>query len=48
MEGKKIQWKKKAETYEIPFQKIEGDELYPCVLFYYINDEVQFLHNYKP
>ena len=45
---KKILWKKKAETYEISFQTINGDELYPCALFYYINDEVEFLPNYKP
>lgn len=43
----KISFKKKNETYEIEFKTIEGDELYPCALFYYINDEIEFLPNYK-
>jgi hypothetical protein len=40
MGTKKILFKKKAETYEIPFQTTGSDELHPCALFYYINDEV--------
>ena len=31
-------FKKKAEKYELDFAKIEGDPLYPCALFYYMND----------
>ena len=45
---KKMIFKKKQESFEIPFTKIEGDALHPCVLFYYMNDEVEFLPNYKP
>lgn len=44
---KKMTFKKKKEIYELDFDTINGDELYPCVLFYYINDEIEFLANYK-
>ncbi len=44
---KTIAFKKNTETYQIPFETINGDELSPCVLFYYINDEVEFLPNFK-
>ena len=44
----KILFKKKTESFEIPFTKIPGNELHPCALFYYVNDEVEFLPNYKP
>lgn len=37
-ETNKITFKKKNETYELAFEKIAGDELHPCALFYYIND----------
>lgn len=29
-----------SESYELPYEDNEGDPLHPCVLFYYINDEV--------
>lgn len=44
---KKILFKKKNEKYEIDFNVINGDPLYPCALFYYMNDEIEFLPNYK-
>ena len=44
----KILFKKKTESFEIPFTKIPDNELHPCALFYYVNDEVEFLPNYKP
>ena len=28
------------ESYELEFKRVEGDELCPCVLFYYNHDEV--------
>ena len=43
----KMVFKKKAESFEIPFEKVEGDELHPCALFYYMNDEVEFLPDCK-
>lgn len=48
MKDKKITFKKKAESFDIPFSTIEGDELYPCALFYYVNDEIEYLNDYKP
>lgn len=47
LEAKKLLFKKKSETFELPFETIADDKLHPCVLFYYINDEVEFLPNYK-
>ncbi len=44
---KKMTFKKKNEKYELEFATIQGDPLYPCALFYYMNDEVEFLPNYK-
>lgn len=35
---KKVTFKKKSESFEIPFQTIPGDELHPCALYYYMND----------
>ena len=32
-----------SEKYVLPFVEEEGDELHPCVLFYYVNDEVEFM-----
>jgi hypothetical protein len=26
---------------------VADDELYPCVLFYYVNDEIEYLPQYK-
>lgn len=48
MKESKITFKKKAESFEVPFTAIAGDELYPCALFYYVNDEVEYLTDYKP
>lgn len=47
MSSKKILFKNKGESYELAFEVIGGDELYPCVLFYYMNDEVEFISSYK-
>lgn len=44
---KSITFKKNAETYQINYETIANDELSPCVLFYYLNDEVEFLPNFK-
>ena len=46
-DSKKMTFKKKNEKYELDFTTIPGDPLYPCALFYYMNDEVEFLPNYK-
>lgn len=35
------------EKYELPFEKSVEDSLHPCVLFYYMNDEVEYLGNTK-
>lgn len=37
---KKMSFKKKQEKYELDFVTIPGDQLYPCALFYYMNDEI--------
>lgn len=47
VEEKKITFKKKLESFDIPFSVIPGDELHPCALFYYVNDEVEYLPEYK-
>ena len=39
--------KNNNNKYTISFTLLPGDQLYPCVLFYYINDEVEFLPNHK-
>ena len=31
-----------VECYELPFQLVEKQELSPCVLFYYKDDEVEY------
>ncbi len=43
----KMTFKKKNEKYELEFTTIPGDALYPCALFYYMNDEVEFMPNYN-
>ena len=48
MKDSKVTFKKKAERFDIPFTVIPGDQLHPCVLFYYVNDEVQYLPDFKP
>ena len=35
------------ETYKLDLASIEGDPLCACVLFYYQNDEVELINNYK-
>lgn len=35
------------ETHKLDIKYIATDLLYPCVLFYYLNDEVEFLNDYK-
>ena len=35
------------ENYKLEIKFIEGDQLHPCILFYYLNDEVEFVNNYK-
>jgi hypothetical protein len=47
MGDKIVVFKKNNETYQIPFDTIPNDELSPCVLFYYLNDEVEFLPDYQ-
>jgi hypothetical protein len=42
-----VSFKKGGENYQIPFETIANDELSPCVLFYYLNDEVEFLPDFK-
>ena len=37
---KTIIFEKNTETYVLSFDYIPKDELSPCVLFYYLNDEV--------
>ena len=44
---KTLVFRKGKETYSITFEPIANDQLSPCVLFYYLNDEVEFLPNYK-
>lgn len=41
----KVTFKKKGteESYTLEFEQVEGDELYLCGLFYYNNDEIEFL-----
>lgn len=48
-ETKKLKFKKKGtnEQFDIDFQTNPTDPLHPCVLFYYENDEVEFLPDYK-
>ncbi len=47
-ESKKIVFSLGKLTYELPYEVIAEDELHPCVLFYYVNDEVQYLPHHKP
>lgn len=46
-ELKKITFEMESNKYELPFESIPEDELCPCVLFYYVNDEVEYLPNGK-
>ena len=48
MKDSKVTFKKKSETFDVPFTSIPGDELCPCALFYYVNDEIEYLPDYKP
>lgn len=34
-------------SYELPYEPISADELHPCILFYYVNDEIEYLPHYK-
>lgn len=38
---------KSSQTYSLELKYNVEDELHPCVLFYYLNDEVEFFNNYK-
>jgi len=38
---------KSNEKYELEIKQIAEDPLHPCVLFYYLNDEIEFVNNYK-
>lgn len=42
---KKIKFSKEGttETYTLDFEILDKDTLHPCVLFYYLNDEIEFL-----
>lgn len=44
---KTLHFKRNNDIYVLNFQTIEGDELCPCVVFYFINDEMEFLPHYK-
>jgi hypothetical protein len=46
-EAKKIVFRLGANSYELPYEPVAQDELHPCVLFYYMNDEVEYLPNFK-
>lgn len=46
-EAKKIVFRLASHTYELPYEPLAEDELHPCVLFYYVNDEVEYLPNFK-
>ena len=44
-EEQKIVFKKKGteETHTLEYEPVEGDELHFCGLFYYSNDEIEFI-----
>jgi hypothetical protein len=44
-EEQKIVFKKKGteETHTLEYEPVEGDELHFCGLFYYSNDEIEFM-----
>lgn len=44
---KLVTFQKGSENYQLPFETIADDQLKPCVLFYYLNDEVEFLADFK-
>lgn len=44
---KTIAFKKDSKIHNLTFSTVPGDELCPCVLFYYLNDEVEFLPHHK-
>ena len=37
---------KNGETWAISFETKNGDKLHPCVLFYFIDDTVEYLKNW--
>ncbi|KAL4507998.1 hypothetical protein ABPG72_021371 [Tetrahymena utriculariae] len=40
--------KKPDSTYKLDITHIDSDPLHACVLFYYVNDEIEFIQNYRP
>lgn len=42
-EIKLINFKKGIDSYKLPYESIEGDELYPVVVLYYPEDQVEVL-----
>ena len=44
---KTIIFRRNNDKFTINFSTIAGDQLYPCALFYYLNDEIEFLPNHK-
>ena len=38
--------KEGGQNYMLNIEHVEGDQLHACVLFYYGNDEIEFLNNY--
>jgi hypothetical protein len=49
LQSKKIKFKKRGtqDQYELDVQLKDGDPLSPCVLFYYPNDEVEYINDFK-
>lgn len=45
----KLKFRKRGtnESYELDFQTKNDDPLCPCVLFYYTNDEVEYLRDFN-
>jgi len=37
---------KTKEEYKLEIKHISDDQLHPCCLFYYLNDEIEFINNY--
>ena len=46
-ENKMIHFKRGIDSYELPYQPIPGDKLYPVVVLYYEQDEVDVLPEFK-
>jgi hypothetical protein len=38
---------KTVEQFKLELKYVDGDPFHPCVLFYYLNDEVEFINNFK-